>query len=156
MDPEPKTRHPMAAKSSAAATDTAARQPIRSLEGDVSGSDADPDAVLGKIRARLGEGRYLDAQGLAKEAADRFPGHGAIETMNRGLNGRIASTCPANGHSRREEFVWLENPPESVRGKLVALAGSEMVASADTMSELMAALKLRKLSKMPLVHRIEG
>ncbi len=76
--------------------------------------------------------------------------------MHRGLNGGRASTYPSEGHSRREEFAWLRESPASARGKLVALVGSEMVACADTMSELMAALKSMNLPKMPLVHRIES
>ncbi len=76
--------------------------------------------------------------------------------MHRGLNRRRASTRPADGHSREKEFAWLRNPPESARGQLVALVDDEMVASAQTMSELMTILKSMDLPKMPLVHRIEG
>ncbi len=76
--------------------------------------------------------------------------------MHRALNKRVASTSPAGDHSRKEEFAWLRNPPESARGRLVALIDGEMVASAQTMSELTAALKAMNLSKMPLVHRVEG
>ncbi len=152
MDPKLKSQEPMVARERTVSSGTRVGRLPRS-RGDNKGPD--PDLALDQIRAHLGKGRYRTAQRLAREAAVRFPRHGGISTMNRGLNGRIASTRPAADHSRREELAWLRNPPESTRGQLVALVGSEMVACAQTMSELMAALKATKLSKMPLVHRIE-
>lgn len=122
----------------------------------MAATEVDAIQALEQIRAHLEEGRYRSAQRLAQEAGAQFPEHPDIRTMNRGLNGGISGTSPAAGHSRREEFAWLRNPPQSARGKLVALVGSEMVASADTMSELKAALKLIRLPKMPLVHRIDS
>lgn len=116
----------------------------------------DPEIVLEQIRRHLEEGGYRIAQRLAKAAAHRFPGHQGLATMNRGLHGRRAHTRPANGHSRRDELAWLRHPPESVRGRLVALVGREMVASADTMAELMAILEPMNLAKMPLIHRVES
>lgn len=152
MDTTATSPRPMVATSPALAT--SARSP-RS-DGSLVAPDAAPDAVLEEIRTHLGEGRYRSAQRLAAEAGARFPDHPGLGTLNHGLNEWRVSTQPANGHNRTEEFAWLRNPPESARGKLVALVGSEMVAAADTMAELTALLKPMNLSKIPLVHRIDS
>ncbi len=75
--------------------------------------------------------------------------------MNRGLNERQVRTRPATGQGRAEELEWLRNPPESVRGKWVALVGKEVVATADALAEVMESLKSMTLPKTPLVHRID-
>jgi hypothetical protein len=114
-----------------------------------------PEDALRGIRAHLGAGRYRTAQRLAEEAAARFPEHEGIRTMNRGLNQREVRTRPASGDGRSEEFEWLRNPPESARGKWVALIGSEMVAMGEALAEVMESLKTMNLPKTPLVHRVE-
>ncbi len=153
MDPKPKNQEPMIAKAQTVSSGASVRRSSRPGGG---AKETDPDSLLDQIRQHLGQGRYRTAQQLAKEAAVRFPRHKGIGTMHRGLNKRRASTRPADGHSRKKEFAWLRNPPESARGQLVALVDGEMVASAQTMSELTTELKAMNLSKMPLVHRIEG
>ena len=156
MDPAPKSPSPMIARSSepSGSTAPASSEKPRQGEGRLLPSDAQPDAVLEEIRAHLGEGRFRTAQRLAEEALVRFPDHTEIRAMNRGLNEWTVRTRPASGQGRAEEFEWLRNPPESARGKWVALVGSEMVASAETLAEVMKTLKSMNLPKSPLVHRI--
>ncbi len=108
-----------------------------------------------EIRAHLGEGRYRTAQRLAKLAIAQFPDHAGLRTMNRGLNQRRVRTSPATGQGRSEELEWLRNPPESMRGKWVALVGNEMVAAAEALAEVMESLKSMNLPKTPLVHRVD-
>lgn len=152
MDPKPKTQEPMVTKGQTVSSGPSVARSSR----QVGTRGVDPDVLLDQIREHLGQGHYRTAQRLAKEAADRFPWHKDLSTMHRGLNQRRVGTRPADGHSRERELAWLQNPPESVRGQLVALVGGKMVASARTMSELMTELKAMNLPKMPLVHRIEG
>ncbi len=124
---------PMAARTSvrSAKLTSAASLPLTSVA----------DVVLEEIRTHLGAGRYRAAQRLAAEATAQFPDHPGLGTTNQGLNEWQATTQPANGHNRTEEFAWLRNPPEPACGKLVALVGSEVVAAADTMAELGELLK---------------
>jgi hypothetical protein len=114
-----------------------------------------PDALLEEIRAHLGEGRYRTAQRLAKSAAARFPDHAGIATLNRGLNERRVRTRPATGQGRTEELEWLKNPPPSAKGKWVALVGSQVVAAAEALAEVVASLEAMTLAKTPLVHRVD-
>ncbi len=89
MDPEPGSRSPMLAQSSESVDSGATASASPRLRAEDSGTAiaADPDILLEEIRTHLGEGRYRAAQQLARQAAVRFPGHGGIATMNRGLNG---------------------------------------------------------------------
>ncbi len=114
-----------------------------------------PDDMLEEIRAHLVEGRYRTAQRLAAQAAARFPDNPEIRTMNRGLNEWKVRTRPASGQDRTEEFEWLRNPPESARGKWVALIGRRMVAAGEALAEVMESLKSMDLPKTPLVHRVD-
>jgi len=111
--------------------------------------------VLDEIAAQLSRGRFRRAQQLAREAAARFPRHAEVNRMNRGLNRWTATTRPTDEPDRTEELAWLRHPPESARGKWVALLGREMVASAETLAEVMRRLESLNLPTVPLVHRVE-
>lgn len=118
-------------------------------------ADTTPTAVLEKIRSQLGEGRYQDAQTLAREAATRFPEHPDVTTMNRALNKWTAKTRPASGVDRDAEMDRMRQDfPASLRGKVIALVGREVVAAADTVTELGKQLRSMELSKRPLVFRV--
>jgi len=157
MPLEPTPPSPMVARSSHPVTSTVTASSPRPFRGDCPSlpPDAQPDAVLAEIRSHLFEGSYGTAQSLAKAAASRFPEHPEICTMNRGLNDWRATTRPATGVDRTEEREWLRNPPESARGKWVALVGNEMVSSAHTLAEVVESLRSKHLPKRPLALRVE-
>ena len=116
---------------------------------------ASPAAALEEIRAYLGEGRYQDAQSLARETAARFPEHPEVAKMNRALNEWKSTSRPATGVDRSEEMEWLrQDLPESLHGKVIALVGKEVVATADTVTELGRQLRSMELLKRPLVFRV--
>lgn len=113
------------------------------------------EALLEKMRSLLGDCRYQEAQRLAREAAIRFPGHPDVAGMNRALNEWAATSHPATGVDRSEETDWMrQDPPDSLRGKIVALVGAEIVATADSMAELGRQLRSLSLPKRPLVFRV--
>ncbi len=142
---------PMNARSAASATPPLgtgqARPPLLS-------EAAEGDGVVEAIRAHLFESRFRTAQRVAREAASRFPNHPEVGRLHRALNERTASRKPASGRDLSEEAAWLRNPPESVRGRWVALIGSELVGVAKTLAELLEELRTKNLCKEPLVHRI--
>lgn len=119
--------------------------------------NADPDKVAEQILARLGQGLYLPARDLAREAAARFPSHARLQKLwwsfdNRGKSW-VASGGPEPGRAR--EFEWLRHPPEWARGKWVALVDSEAVAVGDTLREVAESVRSQNLSRRPLVHRVD-
>jgi hypothetical protein len=148
---------PLFAKSrepSGAGSPLNAQKPLQEKDSAIP-SDAQPDEILDRIRALLTDHSLL-ARRLAEEAAARFPEHAGIRQAKRILNdgkATVGSGGPEPGTA--DEFDWLRHPPESARGKWVALVGREMVAAADTLAELMGDLRSQKLPKPALVHRIE-
>ncbi len=113
------------------------------------------EAQLEEIRRLLGDCRYREAQSLARTAAVRYPGHPEVGDMNRALNEWTATTHPATGVDRSQETEWMRRDmPDSLRGQVVALVGAEVVATADTMTELGRQLRSMALAKRPLVFRV--
>ncbi len=119
-------------------------------------TEDDPDAVVEDILSLLSEERFQTARLLAAEAVARFPNHrrlaNAWKIFQR--SGK-AVRRPATEPNRRREMAWLRNPPASIRGKWVALVGSEMVAVAGSLPELVKSLRSRSLPKPALVHRVD-
>lgn len=120
--------------------------------------DADPDAIVQRILGMLSRDRFRQARDLAQEAVTRFPENPRIcrawslfDPRNKAKPSNMG-TQP----STDEEFGWLKDPPEWARGKWVALIGSEAVASADTLDELMELVGSRKDSTAPLAVRIDA
>ncbi len=110
-----------------------------------------------RILALLRDDLYLPARSLAAEALKRFPDHDRVRWAwnifeQRG-RARVGKGGPEPG--REEEFEWLRNPPQWARGKWVALVGSEVVASADTLAEVAASLRGQHFPRRPLAHRID-
>ncbi len=81
----------------------------------------------------------------------------AIAVSGSDGGSRPEATVGSRGNepSTDEEFEWLRSPPQWARGKWVALLGSEAIASADTLAELVEALKPMELPRQPLVHHID-
>ncbi len=117
---------------------------------------ATPKAVLDEIR-RLITDHLIAARRLAARAASRFPDHRGITNANRILNeGEATVGSGENEPIREEEYEWLRHPPESARGKWVALLGSELVGMARSLAELIELLRSKNLERQALVHRIDA
>ncbi len=116
---------------------------------------ARPETALATIRSLLREGEHRAARRVAAEAVTRFPGHEEIRNAARVLGDGTATVRPGHEPSREEELAWLRNPPESVRGKWVALVGSEMVGADESLADLIQVLDTKSFPKRPLVHRVD-
>lgn len=117
--------------------------------------DAQPAEILERIRDLITD-HSQTARRMAVEAAARFPENAEIQNAKRILNdGRATAGSGGSEPSSAKEFEWLRYPAESARGKWIALVGSKVVGSADTLRELTASLRAEKLSKPALVHRID-
>ncbi len=61
----------------------------------------------------------------------------------------------ASEPSRERELKWLRQPPESARGKWVALLGGELIGAPETLVELEESLRSIDLAKPALAHHID-
>ncbi len=115
------------------------------------------DDFVERIRANLAKDLYLPARDLAALAIRHFPEHPEIQRLWRVFDNRGKSWV-VKGETEPdtdEEFEWLRQPPEWAKGKWVALIGSKAVAVADTLREVVESIHGQKLSKRPLVHRVD-
>ena len=55
---------------------------------------------------------------------------------------------------RSAEFHWLKTKAAEYQGKWVALVGENLVASTDTLKELLARLAELRLEQKPLIHHL--
>ncbi len=119
-------------------------------------SGEDPDVLADEILLLLSEERFQEARRIALQAAARFPKHPRLRTARRIFNNRKKATRrPGNEPSRKEEFAWLSHPPESARGKWVALLGSELIGAAESLEDLMSLVRAKELPNPALVHFID-
>lgn len=153
MDPKA-TSSPVVARGAVAAEEP--RVPERGGPGQRK-PPTDPDVAVEQILALLSEDRYRSARELAREACRRFPENARIRDTWAIFDNRGKATAgpKASEPKRTAEFEWLRKPPESVRGKWVALVGSELVGVADVLSELAEALRSRTFSRRPLIHYVD-
>ena len=150
-------RKPILAKAPETSASTAGADSPRSFAPEYLAvpPDAQADEILYRIRTLLTD-QSIAARRLAIEGAARFPEHEGLQNARRILvdgKAKVGSGDPEP--STKEEFDWLRSPPQSVRGKWVALVGDKLVASAETLAKLTDALRSKKLPKPALVHRID-
>ncbi len=117
-----------------------------------------PEAASERVLTLLGEGSYLSARRLAREALRRFPEHAGTRRIADVFEPRGKAAIRPNGPrqpDRRQEFDWLRDPPEWARGKWIALVGAEVVAADESLEEVERKLRSLELGKQPLVHRVD-
>jgi hypothetical protein len=56
---------------------------------------------------------------------------------------------------RDQEFRWLKANREQYKGKWVALFGANLIATGDSMKEVLDAVKAQQIVGTPLVHKVE-
>jgi hypothetical protein len=105
-----------------------------------------------QIRSLLTEGRIWEAQELLKSAGDCAP----IDSKLREVlaPARVLGRSKAEGVDRGAEFHWLKTKAAKYQGKWVALVGENLVASTDTLKELLARLQDLRLEREPLIHHL--
>lgn len=117
-------------------------------------SDSPADEILQTVRELLAIGRLTTARGLVARGLRRFPDHAELSKLSSFLDLREAQSNPLVEPSTSDEIDWLTDPPESARGRWVALIGRQVVAVADSARELKEALRSLDLAQRPLVHRV--
>ncbi len=114
---------------------------------------ATPAALLADVRRLLRDGEVHDARRLAAEAVAEYPAHPGLRRTHEILNVGRSHSRPASGRSTRDELKWLRDPPDEYRGKWVAVIGRELVATADSLKELVARFPA-DLEQTPLAVQI--
>ncbi|HEX5716034.1 MAG TPA: DUF5678 domain-containing protein [Thermoanaerobaculia bacterium] len=109
-----------------------------------------PD-VEQKIRSLLAEGQIWEAQQLLKSVGEDVPVDPKLREILGPTRVRRSSFRDVD---RSAEFHWLKTKAAEYEGKWVALVGESLVASSDTLKELLARLAELKLDREPLIHHL--
>lgn len=113
--------------------------------------EVDGREIEARIRSLLMEGRILEAKSLLQTAGDLVP----VESKLREVLSPARVTRSARTDvDRSPEFGWLNRHEAEYQGKWVALVGEDLVASSDTLKELLAELAQQRFERKPLIHHL--
>ncbi len=105
-----------------------------------------------RIKSLLQRGEIKEAQHLYMHAKDLIQD----QRLHKALAPpRIRVSSREPGPDRSAEFRWLDSNSDRFRGRWVALLGERLVASADSLKELLVELKPMTLEGKPLVHHVD-
>ena len=125
-----------------------AEQIVRSVE-------ANPEVWMDAIRSRVSEQDLEGAKQIAAEAAALFPDHPEIQKTNHVFRPYKVSRSPVLEPDRSRAFARLKELAPGLRGLWVALSEDDVIASAETLKELLAIIEPIKMAYPALVHFIE-
>ena len=104
-----------------------------------------------QIRSLLAEGQIWEAQNLFNTSGDLLP---ADSTLREILSPPRIRKSDVRDVDRSPEFHWIRTCGDEYQGKWVALVGESLVASSDSLKELLAELDQRKFERVPLIHHL--
>ncbi len=103
------------------------------------------------MRSLLAEGRILEAVRLLEEAGDLVPPDSKIRKV---LSPPTIKLSDRRDVDRTPEFRWLDTHEVEYQGKWVALVEDELVASSDTLKELLVQIDQLQFARRPLIHHL--
>jgi hypothetical protein len=113
-------------------------------------------SLLHEVREFLSQGELTKAHGLILEA--RSKGRILSEPLQR-LDGILSHQAvvsqPITAPERTSEAAWVKANWTHYQGKWVAVLDDQAVASGDTLKEVLATVREKKLDRTPIIHRIK-
>jgi len=104
-----------------------------------------------QIRSLLAEGRISEAQKLFNTSGDLLPIDSKLREVLSPPRIRLSNIRDVD---RTPEYHWLNTHWDEYQGQWVALVGDELVASSDSLKELLAKLNQLRFEREPLIHHL--
>jgi hypothetical protein len=121
---------------------------------DPDPQDPSPETFLEEIERILNSGTLRGAREVAERGLALFPDHPELRQAYHALRPFEVRANPTLKLSDpRPSYEWLKKNAKSFRGKWVGLDKGELVAAAETLEEVLQALRDRE-PKDTLVHHI--
>jgi hypothetical protein len=117
--------------------------------------EADRESWMEAIRSRVSQQDLEGAKQIAAEAAALFPDDPEIQKTHHVFRPYKVSRSSVLTPDRRRAFARLKELAPGLRGLWVALSEDDIIASAETLKELLAVIEPIKLASPALVHFIE-
>lgn len=111
-----------------------------------------PYAAL--LRSLIAEGRITAARALLAVALAQGRNDTALSALRELLAPPRVTRSPAKGVDRSAEFHWLREHWRDYRGQWVAVSGNDLIAQADSLKQLLTALKQADPERRPLIYRV--
>ena len=107
------------------------------------------------IRSLIEKEDLAGAKALAAEAAALFPDDPTVQQMHRFFRPRKAYPSPLREPDRTHAFQRLKELAPTLKGRWIALSEDDVVASAETLKELLAIVEPMGLRFPPLVDFVD-
>lgn len=104
-----------------------------------------------RIRSLLAEGQIWEAQNLFNTSGDLLPADSKLREV---LSPPRIWKSDMRDVDRSPEFHWIRTCGDEYQGKWVALVGENLVASSDTLKELLKEIRSRRFERRPLIHHL--
>jgi uncharacterized protein DUF5678 len=104
-----------------------------------------------QIRSLLAEGQIWEAQNLFNTSGDLLPADSKLREV---LSPPRTKLRDYRDVDRTPEYHWLNTHWHEYQGQWVALVGEDLVASSDSLKELLAKLDQLRFEREPLVHHL--
>jgi hypothetical protein len=102
-----------------------------------------------RIRSLLAEGQIWEAQKLFNASGDLLPADSKLREI---LSPPRITLSDERDVDRTPEYNWINTQADAYQGKWVALVGEDLVASSDSLKELLAKLDQLRFEREPLIH----
>ena len=111
--------------------------------------------ILERARHMLGKQRVRDARELLQLGAANYPEDEQITKLLRAISPGRVSRVGGSVPDRTKEMAWIRENGHKYRDQWVAIGGSELLACASSLRELVDAVKRLELEKeSPLLQKI--
>jgi hypothetical protein len=116
---------------------------------------ADPESMLDSVRSLIEQENVAGAKELAAEVAALFPDYPPAQQMHHFFRPYKVSRSAVLEPDRSRAFARLKEKAPGLRGLWVALSEDDVVASSESLKELLSIVQPMGLAFPPLVHFIE-
>lgn len=113
-----------------------------------------PTLELERIRDFLAEGLFNDARAAIAQARKVFPSDESLAALSKLTALQSATRVATQFQSKQQEFRWLEEHRTEYLGRWVALRGHELLASGETMKQVLDAIAAKGIDGAPLIHKV--
>lgn len=107
--------------------------------------------VEGRIRSLVEEGQIYEAMKLLETAGALVPANSEIREI---LGPPRIKRSDKRGVDRSAEFRWIKTHAASYQGKWVALVEETLVASSNSLKELLVQIDQLQFERRPLIHHL--
>ena len=104
-----------------------------------------------QLRSLLAEGQIWEAQKLFNASGDLLPADSKLREV---LSPPRVKLSDYKDVDRTPEYNWLNTHWDEFQGQWVALVGETLVASSDSLKELLAQLRALRSERRPLIHHL--